>query len=126
MTNVVFVVVASKLATIKKHHDNELHLSLLGFGGSYNELQLIILVLEARTLKRKIQDDNHPSFRGNNNETKMVGKKTLTFKALLLLMVFKLPLFELLPLRTTSSTSSSPQALEAQTLNPISQVFVVF
>jgi hypothetical protein len=48
-----------KTCNTKKHHDNELHSSRLGFRGNYNEknqydeLQLVILVLEARTLKRE-------------------------------------------------------------------------
>jgi hypothetical protein len=70
-----------KTCNTKNHHDNELHSSRLGFKGSYNEkhqydeLQFVILVLETRTLKRKNQDKNHPSSRGNNNEGKNNRKK---------------------------------------------------
>jgi hypothetical protein len=67
--NIVLVILISNVATMKKTQDDE--------------LQLIILVLEARK------------------------KKPLTFKALLLLMLCELPLLELLPFHAPSSTSSS-------------------
>ncbi len=92
-----------KTCNTKKHHDNELHSSCLGFRGSYNEknqydeLQLVILVLEARTLKRENQDNNHPSSRGNNNETKKVGKKNTYLQSFILLDGFQAPTFGVAP-----------------------------